>query len=291
MVSPEALAEYQAYQNQSGFYPAQDFSVLRMSGKDRLSFLHNFCTADIKSLAPGNLTEAFVLDPKGKTLFFILVLAAEENLLIAIPDNQREALQNHLERYVIVEDVQITSSDEDHLVLASWEFPGSAKCHVNENTWLGVLNDGSAFANWKVDGKTELSADTWQMIRVENGFPTSGIDVTEDCLAQEFERDATAISYTKGCYLGQETVARLDALGHTNRAFRVARCKNEELPDLQADLKLEDKSVGRVTSTAWSPKLQSHLVLAMIKKPSHQFGTVLTWGDQAVTPCDIQTSS
>ena len=91
-------------------------------------------------------------------------------------------------------------------------------------------------------------------MRIEAGTPIFGQDITPDNLPQEVGRDAKAISFVKGCYLGQETVARIDALGHVNKILRGWTMDGKELPVPLAKIEAEGKSVGVVTSSAFSKK-------------------------------------
>jgi hypothetical protein len=92
-------------------------------------------------------------------------------------------------------------------------------------------------------------------------------------LPQEVNRDAHAISFTKGCYLGQETDARIDALGHVNRKLVLLRWQGPEPLQPGQDLKLEGQVVGRVTSAAWSPRCGGSLALAYLRRGLDRPGT------------------
>jgi folate-binding protein YgfZ len=114
------------------------------------------------------------------------------------------------------------------------------------------------------------------MARIEAGVPLFGRDITADNLPQEIGRDQVAISFTKGCYLGQETVARIDALGHVNRQLVGVRFEGNEVPAVGTKLTAEGKEVGQVTSAAWSPKLAAPLAIALVRRGHAKAGTRLT---------------
>src|SRR5205814_560451 len=108
-----------------------------------------------------------------------------------------------------------------------------------------------------------------EMVRIEAGTPFFGQDITDKNLPQELGRDALAISFTKGCYLGQETVARIDALGHVNQTLRGLRFAGLEIPQAGADLSTPDKpdkAVAHVTSAAFSPRLAAPLALGYVRR-------------------------
>ena len=255
---------------------AASLSILRVAGEDRASFVHNYCTADIKKLNPNQYTEAFFLNHKGKTVCHGFVIARDADLLIVTTAKSIEELLAGLDRYLISSDVQF--SDATALWSASFVFgQGSesalAACDVSPPTGNTVLNLGfrlalqaelagegflvldpaagnSSLADQLIEkGATRVSAEQFERTRIENQTPWCDSEITDACLPQEFRRDEKAISFTKGCYLGQETVARLDALGHVNRYFVGFEVSNGTLAVGDRLLK-DEKKVGLVTSLA-----------------------------------------
>ncbi len=117
------------------------------------------------------------------------------------------------------------------------------------------------------------AAAAFEMARVEIGFPRYGWDITDRNLPQEVNRNERAISFQKGCYLGQETVARLDALGHVNRLFIGLRCAGDAR---RGDpLEVAGQSVGEVTSAAFSPRAESVIARAYLRSQYTQPGTIV----------------
>ncbi len=125
------------------------------------------------------------------------------------------------------------------------------------------------------DGFQEGSAAAWGVLRIEDRFPLFGTDFDSSNLPQEVNRDDNAISFTKGCYLGQETIARIDALGHVNQKLVALQFAGDTVPPPGTELLLNDKAVGRVTSSCWSPKCEAPLALAMIRRGANDDGTEL----------------
>jgi len=113
------------------------------------------------------------------------------------------------------------------------------------------------------------------MARLEAGFPFFDRDITAENLPQEVGRDAQAISFQKGCYLGQETVARIDALGHVNRVLRGVKFDGPAVPPPATVLLAGGKEVGRVTSAAWSPRRRAPLAFAYLRQSAAKAGTRL----------------
>src|SRR5690606_6094431 len=105
-----------------------------------------------------------------------------------------------------------------------------------------------------------------EVARIEAGMPLYGMDITDDNLPQEVDRNDWAISFNKGCYLGQETVARIDALGHVNRTLVGLRFASESVPEPGGELLAGDKVVGHVTSAAWSPAQRRAVALGYVRQ-------------------------
>ena len=110
-------------------------------------------------------------------------------------------------------------------------------------------------------GAVRCGADVCEAARIEQGTPWFGCDITDENLPQEIDRNQQAINFTKGCYLGQETVARIDALGHVNRLLRGVKFSGESIPTPGTELCAGGKVLGHVTSACWSPRLNSPLAL------------------------------
>ena len=123
----------------------------------------------------------------------------------------------------------------------------------------------------------ECSGDAWNAIRVESAWPLWGVDFDDSNLPQEVGRDASAINFRKGCYLGQETVARIDALGHVNKKLVQVRFTGDAVPEPGANLVQGERTVGQVTSASWSPRFNAPIALAMVRRGANESGTMLQW--------------
>ena len=127
-----------------------------------------------------------------------------------------------------------------------------------------------------------IAADSaaFEAARLEAGTPLFDRDISDKNLPQEVDRDAQAISFTKGCYLGQETVARIDALGHVNRVLLGVRFDTTGVPSAGTEIFAADganqgAAIGAVTSAAYSPRLQAALALAYLRRGHTHAGTKL----------------
>lgn len=296
-------ADYESLLAGNAIAPLDDHFVISLAGEDRHAFLHNFCTADIKKLAVGDCCEAFVLNGKGKTMAFVHALAFVDAIwLVGADIAAAKPLMEHLDRYIIREDVQLADmSDSISMYFGPGEepaghlgienrlpnkclFPGGIVDSLRAATieiagfglWLAVQRDLAENLIGELDALcvTVASAVALESIRIERGTPRSGTEANESNLPQELQRDEKAISFTKGCYLGQETVARLDALGRVNQLLTRVQL-GAESPKAEAQLEADDKVVGRITSVAWSPESQQWIGFAFVRRAQASAGTVL----------------
>ncbi|MCP4782016.1 MAG: hypothetical protein GY903_05715 [Fuerstiella sp.] len=225
--------------------PLPDHICVRGTGQDRAKFLHNFCTNNVNDLESGQFCEAFFCDLNAKVIAHGYVLAGDEAHEIGMLPGDAEVLLNHLNRYIITEDVILTAPSAERTTFAvagpqtesvlstlgnSERFP-DAGCCIRGNvtmlltTWNELptafvsVSNGAAVQTWTqlTTVATAAGDSTFHHLRILEGFPVIGTDLTGDNLAPEADRNSMAISYNKGCYLGQEPIARLDAMGHVNR--------------------------------------------------------------------------
>lgn len=297
-------AEYEALTTGCGYHALANWSVVALTGADRQSFLHNMCTNDVRKLSIGEGCEAFCTDVKGKIVALVFALLLDDSLLLLTVPEQAERIISHLDRYIIREDVQL--ADATHLqawaVLSgdcvgtvlpvSLEQPwqstscnlGDVKCLVvrfplpGRNVYLlGAAREQDAqlqqFLN--AAGATACGDAAWTSLRVEAGLPLFGVDFDQTNLPQEVSRDAQAISFTKGCYLGQETIARLDALGHVNKQLTTLKFAETAEPTLETPLTHDNQAAGTATTIAWSPRLGAPLALGMVRRGSNAIGSML----------------
>jgi folate-binding protein YgfZ len=138
------------------------------------------------------------------------------------------------------------------------------------------LADASRIAEGLTDaGAQPCSPAAAEMLRVELGWPWFGRDIHSDNLPQEVGRNERAISFTKGCYLGQETVARIDALGHVNWRLTGLRFAPDDRWDAASELQVDGKTVARLTSRSYSPQLGAVLAMAYVRRGWEKPGTRL----------------
>jgi folate-binding protein YgfZ len=124
-------------------------------------------------------------------------------------------------------------------------------------------------------GAILCEAASFEAARIEAGMPLYGVDITDKNLPQEVARDELAISFKKGCYLGQETVARIDALGHVNKTLVRLRFGGAQVPPPGTELRAGDEVVGQVTSAAFVPRVGASFALGYVRRGSDTSGSKL----------------
>jgi folate-binding protein YgfZ len=124
-------------------------------------------------------------------------------------------------------------------------------------------------------GAIRCDHGAFESLRIECSLPLFDIDFNEENFPQEIDRDRVAISFTKGCYLGQETIARIDALGHVNQKIAGVRFFSADLPPVGAELSKGGVKVGKITSAAFSPRLNTPLALALVRREANSPGARL----------------
>jgi folate-binding protein YgfZ len=306
---------------------------LEITGDDRAKFLHNLCTNEIKSLATGTGCEAFLLDAKGHVQFYVLVHNLGDRLVLEelapAGETSGSRLLKHLDKYLIREKVVLTDRTHEwgEIFVAG---DGSAEVVARllditpptaplTNIACPSLGEGALVAcsmqatapNYTIFAPREsvielqskfatagaVSCDEidTRAPRIKAGLPLYGIDITDKNLAQEIDRIDRSINFNKGCYLGQETVARLDALGHVNKSlvtleFAALPTGPAEPVAAGTELTLNGATVGQVTSSAMAPR-GTVVALAYVKRGSGKLGAELQTSAGAAKVIGPLTSS
>ena len=278
---------------------------LALTGSETKSFLQGQVSNDIESLTPGEGCYAAFLTPKGKMLGDLRVLDAGDELLL---DTERSALQelfNMIRRFRIGFDVELHKRTVERGLVsligpAATEIAGVPDLPAAEHAHRPLELDGVPVRAIRTDVGVDLlcrSEDTEALIgvltergaepvgeeiaeclRIERGRPRYGLDLDESVIPQEAGLNDRAVSFTKGCYVGQETVARLFYRGKPNRRLRGLRLTASASPG--AEVVLGDRTVGHLASTAVSPRL-GPIGLALIRREAEPGATVRVGDDGA----------
>jgi tRNA-modifying protein YgfZ len=246
-------------------------AVVDVTGAERESFLQGQLTQDVRNLSPGDSRPAAGLTPKGKLLFVARVVGLEDRIRLLLPGALRQSVLDHLRKYAVFTQVRIEDRSDDFSRVALY---GPAPKIPDLPEWVArVPGEGETTADLLVPderagellsfleaaGSVEVPDETAEVLRVEAGRPRFGVDMDSANLPDEVGMD-DAISTTKGCYVGQEVVARLRTYGRVNRrlvSFRfpdgpIAAGEVLRAPDDDGTSRVER---GRVTSSVESPDL------------------------------------
>lgn len=259
------------------------FTVVDLVGEDAPAILHNLTTNEVKSLQVGCGCETFITDVRGKTLAHVYAFRTPDGYRMLGAAGQAEAIASHADRYTIREDaVPVDQSQAMTLIVVAPD----ASSSVREETEWGALGASGYPVDWLGPGTLILACEDSSSVlaklealgesvgddvdfhhqRVAAGFPWFGLDLSEKNLPQEASRIEESISFVKGCYLGQETVARLDALGQVQKQL-VRWSTSGAIPAPGSEVTANGKVVGRLTSV--SKTGESEAIAIGVARRSH----------------------
>jgi folate-binding protein YgfZ len=299
--------EYALVRRQVGFLDRADFGVLELTGRDRASFLHALVSNEIKALGPGQGCTATLLDIHGKVQVILYVWVADDRILVVTPPAMATKTAEALDHYLFSEKVAIedVSREQALFVLAgpaaratverltgevppetAWshvaaklgEVPvrlvsGAGETGESEVWIMCALGDASRVREALGGaGAQPIGRDAYESLRIEAGTPLYGHDVDESVMLPEIPFESL-LSHTKGCYPGQEVVVRIRDRGHVNRMLRGLALEGDQVPPQGAEVAVEDATIGKVTSAAWSYGLSRPIALAFVRRQHAEPGS------------------
>jgi len=291
-------------------------TLLRVAGKDAGKFLHNFCTNHIERLRNGEGCEAFACDAKGRILFHWTLTFLDQAYWIATAADVQDRLFAHLDRYHFREELTLEdlSPNWSELLLlgdpfdslpqlTSLQASAPAPMYAATSTQLQgetiylqrlpifgvdvvhlygprkVIGELSASIP---DSIVRVTDEELEFRRIVMGWPKQKTDFDDKTIPQELGRNDVAISFNKGCYIGQETVARLDALGQVQRKLVGFRFENA-LSELPWVIKQDDKEIATITSAAVLLGANQGIGLGFARRSHFEAGTRLGPSEHPVT--------
>ncbi len=309
--NPEA--EYHAVRQSVGLCDLSHRGLVRATGADRQRFFHAMVSNDTASLQPGQGCYATFLTNKGKLIADFVVYADADAYLIDLEPHMAQTFIEQLDFFVIADDVTFTDEttawgllslqgpeSADVLAMAcGQEMPdlptyGHTPCvlgghqarlirrsHTGEDGYQLLAPQETLPGIWEVLWQYRdtcdvhvVGLDALDVLRIEAGVPLFGRDMTEETMPVEANL-FDAISYTKGCYIGQEVIARIDARGHVNRKLMGLLLEGEPLPHPGDTIVSSERDVGWVTSAAHSPARQQNIAMGYIRREVFTPGTQL----------------
>ncbi len=274
----------QAAEQGAALFEAPQLGTIAIEGKDRQSWLNGLVTCDVMKVAPGSAAYGLAVVKVGRIITDLFVLDAGERLLLGLPREKVEPLREHLEQYLMMED----AVHEDVSDSYAWAFAHGPKAeklfaellprHGGFSGAVDLLGFGGAAAVLPPDRLAKMldeavteggsdvvrgSESDWEALRITRHLPRFGIDFDEKTYPQEASLEKLAVSFQKGCYLGQEVVCRLEMRGHVSRKIVPLAVEGEGVPAKGAEVKADDRVIGNVTSATQGP--DGVIALAMIR--------------------------
>jgi glycine cleavage system T protein len=309
----DAAAEYKAVREAAGLMDLSHRALLQFTGDDRVTFLQGMLSNDLRALKTFSGQYAAILNQQGKVLADVRVLCAMNSLYLDFWEPLKEKILAHLNRYLVADEVEIADRSEAYATLsvqgprsealvkglagqtdlpnetahhAMFDADGAAIC-VARASYTGETGFDLIIA--KADllkiaqrlteigrnfGATWVGQEALETLRVESGLPIYGTDFTEDNLLLETGLEQH-VSFTKGCYLGQEIVERVRSRGHVNRRLCGLLIEGA-VPARHGDaIRAGEKQIGAVTSSVYSPRFGRAVALGYVHRDHWEEGTAL----------------
>lgn len=296
--SPVMNQGYLALRQHVAWIDASARTRIRVTGEDRARLLHAMTTNQVQGLRPGEGCYTFFLNDKGRILADANILCFDDHLLLDSEPELRTKIYEHLDRFIIADDATLTDQTTETTAVAV-EGPEAAEAlrrldapiptapgsHQSwSNTWgdrvvaRQSLTGGEGFliylpsadehksllAQLAAAGVAEASAEDVRQARIENGHPRYGEEITERYLVQETAR-MEAVSFTKGCYLGQEIVERVRSRGLVHRLLRRLEMDTASLPAPGSKLTVDGVEAAEIASAVFSPALSKVVALGYVR--------------------------
>ncbi len=278
-------------------------ALLALRGKDRSRFLHNILTHDIKGLPPGQGRQACLLDRQGKIRFCCIVHADPEELVLEMDPSQLPAAKRELEHYLVSEEVQFQEVTDQYRIVPlhgplafncltrSWpqaELPASSLSKRPGPAGTGIrqilrwdLFRMPGFHLWvEPQRETQIrktllqrgeplglitaGPEIFEILRIEAGVPWPNVEMNETVIVNELDNE-DLISYTKGCFVGQEIAARIKHRAHPPRLLKGFLLEGTVIPPRESAIRSQSEKVGLVTSACFSPTLNRAIALGFLK--------------------------
>ncbi|MBI4003529.1 MAG: aminomethyl transferase family protein [Candidatus Omnitrophica bacterium] len=309
--------EYRALRTGAGLIDYSTQAIIEVRGADRADFLHNLLSNDIKRLTAGQGCRAALLTAGAKLLAELLVVADADTLWLLCDANRAPMVLQTLEQYRFSEEVTLTNHERrsavlalqgprtlemlstlvgarsdlqhpgDHVVCSFHDVPLRIIRHTltGEAGALCLCPAEQAHRMWsQLAGQKGATLVGWEALntaRIEAGIPWYGIDMDESALLPETGLEAQLASDTKGCYVGQEIVARMQTYGSASRKLVGLRFDGDQVPGPGDALEQDGKEAGKVTSACFSPTRKQPIGFGWVKRGFYGPGTqleLLRWG-------------
>jgi folate-binding protein YgfZ len=277
--------------------PAGQVATLVVTGKDRISWLNGLVTCDLNKWPAGEGRYGLAVTRSGRVLADLILVADDDRVVVIAGADRVDTLREHLDHYLVMEDAEMAPETN---AFEAWTLDGArandvlaaaraagAVVATYDRTGLGggvvlaPVDRAAAVRSAIEEAVRRVSgamgdAVGWEALRLERGVPAFGVDFDEKTYPQEASIEKAAVSFDKGCYLGQEVVCMLELRGHVKRKLVSVVLDGTVTPASGAAVADESgAAVGAITSAAHSPTLGVPVALAMIKRAQAVAGTLV----------------
>jgi glycine cleavage system T protein len=303
----DPAAEHEAVRERAGLIDRSERGKIEVTGKDRATFLHGLVSNDVKGLTPGQGNESALLDVHGKITALLVVHCLADRLVLETDGHLAGPLLSAIDRLLFseraeLEDVTAASGiltlagpsarkiveqalgvtvpdlSRWHHAVVPWEGMEVRVVRTEEtgeegyDLWISAEGLERLWERLRDAGAQPIGREAWDVLRVEAGVVRYGVDVDASTLLLEASLPES-FSLNKGCYLGQEVVARITYRGHVNRKIVGFRFPDSRVPPAGAPVVVSGKELGRITSAVVSPALGVALALGFLRREHWEPGT------------------
>ena len=273
-----------------GFYP-QKRGIIAVWGKEAVQFLNGLITNDVAKLEENAQMFAAFPNAQGRLLAVVRVMRKDDKFLFETEETTHEKVYNNLFRFTFAGDFFVEDLSEKYVFFSISNFKSEISDSIEFESRFGKdffvpKDEAENFLNGlKEKNAVEISDELYEILRIEQGIPLYGVDMDENTIVPEIGLE-NLISYNKGCYIGQEIIARIHFRGHIakqltglilSKPLALAGGLNLEIKSL------EGKNAGKITSVTFSPQLEKQIALGFVRYDYLAEGTELKIGEMTAT--------
>jgi folate-binding protein YgfZ len=287
-MSRDFLEDYKAIREGGIGFREQKRGLIEVSGREAVQFLNGLITNDVAALEDGTQMSAAFPNAQGRLLAFVRVRRIGDKFLFETAEATHSKVFQNLYRFTFAGDFFVEDRSENYryfeILNSGFQIsnPDSIVFESKSGEDFFVPKDAAEnFGNELLKASAvEISDELSEVLRIENGTPLYGVDMDETTVVLETGLDE-AVSFKKGCYIGQEIIARIHFRGHVAKKLTglIFEAENASINPNDEIKSTEGKNAGRVTSAAFSPKLEKTIALAFVRYDYLAEGTELKVND------------
>ncbi|MBA2494004.1 MAG: hypothetical protein H0V31_04835 [Acidobacteria bacterium] len=295
-MNTELLKEYKTIRDGGFGFFEQERGLIEVSGKEAVQFLNGLITNDVVKLEDNTQMSAAFPNANGRLIAVVRVLRQGDKFLFETEAATHESVFKNLFRFTFAGDFFVEDVSENYAYFeitdSKFQIPNFQSITFQKTSSVDYFVPKNAVEDFKVElekaNAIKISNQLYDVLRIENGIPLYGVDMDETTIVPELGLPEL-ISYNKGCYIGQEIIARIHFRGHVAKKLTglVFEDENAEVQP-NDELKSPDgKNAGRITSVTFSPKLEKVIALAYVRYDYLPEGTRLETNDYTALVKDL----